>query len=197
MRLYPAMAEAAAIRQRADMMLTPERIAGECAYIDRPMSAGFERPYGWAWLLALHSELARHDAPWAAAIAPLAAAFAARFHDFLPKLTYPLRVGTHFNIAFALLLARHWAALRDPALVALIDARARDWFAGTAQGDWTSMAVPSDGSYGVAEGLISSFPVTTKDGDYEIVQGLEIDDFSREAVEFCRRSLVVGWEGGK
>jgi hypothetical protein len=128
MRLYPAMAEAAAIRRRADMMLTPERIAGECAYLDRPMSAGFERPYGWAWLLALHSELARHDAPWAAAIAPLAAAFTARFHDFLPKLTYPLRVGTHFNIAFALIHAHDWAQDRDAALAALIQEKALSWF---------------------------------------------------------------------
>ena len=56
---------------------------------------------------------------------------------------------------------------------------ARDWLLGTEAGNWTSMAVVSDGSYGVPEGLISSFPVTTKDGDWEIVQGLEIDDFSR------------------
>ena len=128
MRLYPAMAEAAAIRQRADMMLTPERIAGECAYLDRPMSAGFERPYGWAWLLALHAELARQDGPWAAAIEPLALDFAARFHAFLPKMTYPLRVGTHYNIAFALIHALDWAQRRDNALVALIRTRALHWF---------------------------------------------------------------------
>jgi malate dehydrogenase len=56
----------------------------------------------------------------------------------------------------------------------------RTWFKGTAEGDWTSMAVPSDGSYGIAEGVIYSFPCTTKDGEYEIVQELEIDDFGRE-----------------
>ncbi len=128
-RLYPDLPVVAEIRARADAMLVPGKIAGELAFLDRPMSAGFERPYGWAWLLALHAEAARHDAPWAAALEPLALAFAARFHVFLPKLTYPLRVGTHFNIAFALLLTRHWAVLRDPALVALVDARARDWFA--------------------------------------------------------------------
>ena len=76
--------------------------------------------------LALHGELARHEAPWAAALEPLALAFAARFHDFLPKLTYPLRVGTHFNISFALLLARHWAEARDADLVALIDTRVNE-----------------------------------------------------------------------
>ncbi|MEV3921532.1 malate dehydrogenase [Actinomadura coerulea] len=57
------------------------------------------------------------------------------------------------------------------------------WVNGTADGDWTSMAVVSDGSYGVPEGLISSFPVTTADGGWEIVQGLEIDDFSRARID--------------
>ncbi|GGK64934.1 malate dehydrogenase [Ornithinimicrobium pekingense] len=59
----------------------------------------------------------------------------------------------------------------------------RDWLLGSAQDDWVSMAVRSDGSYGVAEGLISSFPVTTAGGGYEIVQGLEIDDFSRARID--------------
>ncbi|MGO0576629.1 malate dehydrogenase [Ornithinimicrobium panacihumi] len=59
----------------------------------------------------------------------------------------------------------------------------RDWLLGTPEGDWTSMAVRSDGSYGVPEGLISSFPVTTKGGDWEIVQGLDIDDFSRGKID--------------
>ncbi len=58
-----------------------------------------------------------------------------------------------------------------------------DWHLGTAEGDWVSMGVVSDGSYGVPEGLISSFPVTCKDGRYEIVQGLDIDDFSRERID--------------
>jgi malate dehydrogenase len=57
------------------------------------------------------------------------------------------------------------------------------WVNGTAEGDWTSMAVVSDGSYGVPEGLISSFPVTTSGGTWEIVQGLEINDFSRGLID--------------
>ncbi|MYW68398.1 malate dehydrogenase [Streptomyces sp. SID8379] len=57
------------------------------------------------------------------------------------------------------------------------------WVNGTAEGDWTSMGIPSDGSYGVPEGLISSFPVTCKDGKYEIVQGLEINEFSRTRID--------------
>ncbi len=60
---------------------------------------------------------------------------------------------------------------------------ARDWLNGTPEGDWVSMAVVSDGSYGVPEGLISSFPVTTRDGNWEIVQGLEISDFSRGRID--------------
>jgi len=127
-RRFPDLPIAADIRARADAMLVPDKVAVELAFLSRPYSAAFERPYGWAWLLALHAETESHDATWAAALAPLAAAFAARFHAFLPKLTYPLRVGTHFNIAFALLLARDWAEPRDPALVMLIDTRARDWF---------------------------------------------------------------------
>jgi malate dehydrogenase len=65
---------------------------------------------------------------------------------------------------------------------ATIDA-ARDWLRGSPVGDWVSMAVRSDGSYGVAEGLISSFPVTTSGGDWQIVQGLEINDFSRGRID--------------
>lgn len=127
-RLFPNLPEAEAVRARADEMLVPEKVVGELAFLSRPMSQGFERPYGWAWLLALHEEAARHDAGWGAALEPLALAFAGRFHAFLPRLTYPLRVGTHFNIAFALTLARGWAEARDPALALLIDDKARGWF---------------------------------------------------------------------
>src|SRR5690349_1993553 len=65
---------------------------------------------------------------------------------------------------------------------ATIDA-AHDWLFGTPEGDWASMAVVSDGSYDVPEGLIYSFPVTTQDGDWSIVQGLEIDEFSRTRMD--------------
>jgi malate dehydrogenase len=64
------------------------------------------------------------------------------------------------------------------------------WVHGTAEGDWTSAAVVSDGSYGVPEGLISSFPVVARDGRYEIVQGLVIDDFSRERIDASVAELV-------
>ena len=58
-----------------------------------------------------------------------------------------------------------------------------DWMSGTPPGDWVSMGVPSDGSYGVPEGLLCGFPVTCADGAYDIVQGLEIDDFSRARID--------------
>jgi malate dehydrogenase len=59
----------------------------------------------------------------------------------------------------------------------------RSWVLGTSDGDWVSMALPSDGSYGVAEGLISSFPCTCANGEYSIVQGLDIDDYSRGKID--------------
>jgi malate dehydrogenase len=59
----------------------------------------------------------------------------------------------------------------------------RDWVHGTPEGDWVSMAVPSDGSYGVEEGLVSSFPCRCSGGAYEIVQGLEVGDFSQERID--------------
>ena len=72
---------------------------------------------------------------------------------------------------------------------ATIDA-ARDWLLGTPDGDWVSMAVISDGSYGVPEGLISSFPVTTEDGAWTIVSGLEIDEFSRGRIDTSTAELA-------
>jgi malate dehydrogenase len=72
---------------------------------------------------------------------------------------------------------------------ATIDA-ARDWLHGSPEDDWVSMAVRSDGSYGIPEGLIYSYPVTTKGGDWKIVQGLEIDDFSRGKMDATAAELV-------
>ena len=66
----------------------------------------------------------------------------------------------------------------------------RDWVLGTAEGDWVSMSVPSDGSYEVPEGLISSFPCTTSDGTYQIVPGLQINDFSRGKIDASVAELI-------
>ena len=65
----------------------------------------------------------------------------------------------------------------------------RDWVLGTPAGDWTSMAVPSDGSYGIEEGLMYSYPVTCSDGNYAIVEGLEINDFSRARMDATAAEL--------
>ena len=82
----------------------------------------------------------------------------------------------------AAIIAARGSSSAASAASATVD-NARDWLGASADGDWLSMAVASDGSYGVPEGLISSFPVTTKAGSYEIVQGLEIDDFSRARID--------------
>jgi malate dehydrogenase len=66
----------------------------------------------------------------------------------------------------------------------------RDWVLGTAEGDWVSMSVPSDGSYEVPEGLISSFPCTTSDGTYQIVPGLQINNFSRGKIDASVAELI-------
>jgi malate dehydrogenase len=71
----------------------------------------------------------------------------------------------------------------------------RDWALGTPAGNWVSMAVPSDGSYGIEEGVVYSYPVTCSDGAYSIVQGLDIDDFSRSRMQATRNELEEEREG--
>src|SRR5690348_8506579 len=96
-RLFPGMPEAAPIDKLAASTFTAEKVSAELRYLDRPASGGFERPYGWAWLLQLHLEATRHGQAAAAELAPLAHAFAERLGAYLDVLTYPIRVGTHFN----------------------------------------------------------------------------------------------------
>jgi len=72
-----------------------------------------------------------------------------------------------------------------------------DWVLGTPAGDWVSMAVPSDGSYGIPEGVIYSYPVTCKNGAYSIVQGLEVNEFSREKLQATHRELLEERDGVK
>ena len=66
----------------------------------------------------------------------------------------------------------------------------RDWALGTEDNDWGSMAIPSDGSYGISEGIIYSFPVTCQNGSYSIVQDLEINDFSKECMKITEKELL-------
>ena len=103
-RRFPALPEAGEIGRRMAVTLTPEAVAGELAYLARPSARGFERPYGWVWLLKLAAELSRREDAAGEVLAPLAAAFAMRFKAYLPLADYPVRAGAHTNTAFALRL---------------------------------------------------------------------------------------------
>lgn len=132
-RRFPTMPEVPRIEAQFDSHFTPANVAGELAYLAQPSRAGFERPYGWAWLLMLAGELARdHSTPaqrWRGLLTPLADAFVARFRLFLPKATYPVRVGTHFNTAFALTLALDYAdAVGDSGFADLLREKANMWY---------------------------------------------------------------------
>jgi len=130
LRRFPEIAAAGAVREWLAGAFTAANVAGELAYLARPGAGGFERPYGWAWLLKLQAELeARDDADWAAAVRPLARAFEARFTHWLPRATYPTRVGTHGSSAFALTLAYDYAPFAaDPGFGELLRATARRWY---------------------------------------------------------------------
>ncbi len=136
---HPAMPRSAEIRAALDLHLTPERIAGEVAYLEQPGRRSFERTYGWAWLLKLSAELRTWDDPqarrWSAALQPLTDRLAAQFEAFLPKQTYPIRTGVHPNTAFSLHLALDEArAAKDVRLEALLTERARTYFGKDRQG---------------------------------------------------------------
>lgn len=132
LRLQPALPEAPQIRALFERQIVMDNVGAEVEYLEEPLHAGFERPYGWAWLLALAAELSRHegdDSIWGATLEPLAEMFAARFAAFLPKATYPVRAGTHFNTAFALVLALDYAeALGKDDFAALLQAKASEWY---------------------------------------------------------------------
>jgi hypothetical protein len=134
MRRYPDFAAAAEIGALFDERITPANVAAECAYLERSESRGFERPYGWGWLLALQAELDAHvggaGKRAAETLRPLAEAFAARFRAFLPLADYPVRTGVHTSTAFALRLAADYAEPNDPELFALMRDKALAWYGG-------------------------------------------------------------------
>jgi len=135
LRRFPGGAAAAAIHTRLDEAFTLENVAGELNFLARPSARGFERPYGWAWLLALQAELERSDEGrrWAGTLRPLADAFAQRFRDWLPTASYPVRSGVHSSSAFAFILALDYAeAVRDAALLGALKTAAAGWFAADA-----------------------------------------------------------------
>ena len=134
LREFPELPEAGAIRAALDEDLAPVRIQAEVDYFRNPAYRGFERPYGWAWLLKLQAELRTWDAPdarrWAAQLQPLADAVVEQYQAFLPKLTYPNRTGVHPNTAFNLDLALDYArAAGDTKFEALLLERARTYYA--------------------------------------------------------------------
>ena len=135
-RTVPQLAVRAQIDALFDQQLTPQNVAAECAYLDRANTGTFERPYGWAWLLMLAAEMRAGGAAmarWHEALLPLAQLFAQRLHAHLPKLTYPIRVGTHFNSAFALALSLDYAKVHaEQGLADLIRERASAWYAADA-----------------------------------------------------------------
>ncbi|MBV9109568.1 MAG: DUF2891 domain-containing protein [Gemmatimonadetes bacterium] len=134
LRRFPDLPEAPRIAELLDAQLTPKLVGGEVSYLhEDPLRRGFERPYGWGWLLMLAAELLREESDTgrrrSAALQPLADAFAQRFRDFLPKATYPVRVGTHYNTAFALALAFEYALeTGDAELQAMLRAAAVSWY---------------------------------------------------------------------
>ena len=130
LRRFPDLAGAGAIRDLFDEQFTPGKVAAECAYLQAAGARGFERPYGWGWLLKLAEELSRHEnVGWSRNLAPLAEAFAQRFRDFLPVATYPSRTGSHGNSAFGLRLAADYATItQDAALTALLRETALRWY---------------------------------------------------------------------
>ncbi|WP_202905341.1 DUF2891 domain-containing protein [Luteimonas abyssi] len=130
LRRHPDGEAAADIRALFDAQFVEDKVAAECRYLEAPTSRGFERPYGWGWLLKLSAELSLLDGtPWHARLAPLAAVFVQRFRDFLPLSAYPVRVGTHFNTAFGLRMAAdHAVATQDAAFASLLRETALRWY---------------------------------------------------------------------
>jgi hypothetical protein len=132
-RRFPSTELERNARQALARSLTPENIAGEVRYLEGEGRATFERPYGLAWLLQLAAELAAwQDADaqrWSATLEPLEQAVAARLAQWLPKLSYPIRVGEHSQTAFAFGLALDWARERDRRdLAELIESRTRELY---------------------------------------------------------------------
>lgn len=132
---FPDLPQAERIITVVSEHFTAENVAGEMAYLQQPQHAGFERPYGWAWFLALTQQLNEMTLPqaagWANNIAPMTRFFEESFIAFLPKATYPLRVGSHFNTAFALALTLDYArSVKHQSLSQLIEETALRWHLG-------------------------------------------------------------------
>ena len=133
LRVFPDLPERTEIRGILGAHLTNDNLKAEADYFGRKDSKSFERPYGWAWLLKLAEELQGWDDPdakvWARNLKPLADAIVARYLEFFPKQTYPIRTGVHPNTAFGLAFAHDYArAVGEKRLISLVEERARAYF---------------------------------------------------------------------
>jgi hypothetical protein len=130
LRLHPALPLAGEIARMLDAHVSPGSLNKELIYFESPAGRTFERPYGWAWLLELQSELLRLGTPrWIEALSPLAIHIAERFADFISAAPYPIRAGSHGNTAFACVLALDYAiTAHDEPLADSIRTAARKWY---------------------------------------------------------------------
>jgi hypothetical protein len=132
MRLFPGLSHESRARSVIDSLMTPHKVACEAGFFDIPLHRGFERPYGWGWLLTLWHEMEIADDPdsarWHETLAPLAETIMDLLADWLPKMTYPQRIGMHTNTAFG--LDRSWDAVQRhrPELLEVMRQRSLDWF---------------------------------------------------------------------
>ena len=224
-RLFPEIDEAASIRELFEVQLTSTNVKAEVSYLERESSRTFERPYGWAWLLMLAAELSRHDGKkarkWSQALNQLADVFADRFLIFMPKATYPIRVGTHFNSAFAITLALEYADVASHrALKNALATKAKTWYEGDVDcqawepggDDFLSSALmeaecmrrvlgPADYStwldrflprLGVREPATLFTPATVSDRSDGKIAHLDGLNLSRA---WCWRSIAQSWPG--
>jgi len=133
LRLFPEMPKAVTIRAALAGNLTADNLRAEAEYFNAPNHHSFERTYGWAWLLKLTEELATSPDPnavtWLQNLQPLVDVIVAGYLDFLPRQTYPIRVGTHANTAFGLAFALDFArTCNNPPLETLLFQRSRDYY---------------------------------------------------------------------
>lgn len=133
LRTHPDLSVARLIREKLNEHLAPGPITGEVEFFSGEGDLTFERPYGWVWLLRLFGELKAWDDPdakkWATAVEPLARLFLDRFPVYLKGLAAPIRVGTHNNTAYALLLLHEYArATGEGAVQQQVEERARAFF---------------------------------------------------------------------
>jgi len=117
MRLFPDAVDDRKVRRVISSLLTPEHIATEIAFFTNPNHGSLERPYGWSWLLTLMHELEHWEGDtdadrWGVTLRPLADVLAQKLIAWLPKLTYPQRIGMHANTAFGLLRSLDFAESR-------------------------------------------------------------------------------------